>query len=143
MAKKKKTTKKKVAKRKTAKKAAIKARGTLSNAKTHKKNGDFAKGNKAAAGHKDPQAEMKKDFSRWFKEAVTKKDIQDIAKNLIAIATSKKSKSSVRATKEVLDRCMGKPPQGENIGQGDGVFKVQVVHYENIDDTKPSAEPDV
>ncbi len=99
---------KKKAKKKTPKKSKVKAKQPLSNAKNK---GCFTKGNKVAKGHKDPQAEMKKDFSQWFKQATTQQDILDVHKTLLDMAKN----GSVKAAKEFLDRCMGKAPQSVNI----------------------------
>ncbi len=89
-------------------------------AKGRKPNGQFGKGHSESKGHRDPAGVMKREFTRWFKEAVTKEDIKAIAKNLISIAMSKEGKGSVQAAKEVFDRCMGKSPQSLNIGGPDG-----------------------
>ncbi len=96
-----------MAKKKT--KSTSKTKQPLSNGKNK---GQFAEGNKAAKGHKSPQATMQKDFSRWFKEAVTKADIL-AAKNKLMVQVRK---GNVKAIKEFLDRCMGKAPQSVNLG---------------------------
>jgi len=105
----KKPVKKKKVVRKKAKKTAIQASQSLRNGRN--KRGQFAKGNKTAKGHKDPKAEMRMDFKRWFKEAITKEDIQAIAKALVRVA----KRANIRAAKEIMDRCMGKAEQAHEV----------------------------
>ena len=117
MAKKKSTPKKKVAKKADSKAKQPKQVGKDAKRKA---NGQFGEGNNAGDSHKDPAGSLRREFKRWFKEAITKEHIESIAKNLVAIATNTDSKASVQAAKEILDRCMGKAEQPINIGGSDG-----------------------
>lgn len=80
----------------------------------HTLSGDFAKGNNAAAGHKQGDHAKANDFKKTFQAAITDQDIIDIAQKMVFLAKT----GNVKAAKEVLDRCMGKPPQAVNI-EGD------------------------
>lgn len=117
------SSKTKQGKSKLTAKTSIQANGTKLNA-NHKSNGDFAKGNTAAKDHKDPAANKRQDFSLWFKEAVTCDDMKAIAMKMVVLAKN----GNVKATKEVLDRCMGKAAQSlEVTGKGGG--PIQIVNY--------------
>jgi len=102
------------------KKKAIKANQPKTNGDKRKNNGQFAKGNKAALGHSNTVQQRTLMFKRWFQDAVSKYDVEKIAKNLILIAKSKDDVRAVSAAKEVLDRCMGKAEQRHEVSGVDG-----------------------
>jgi len=67
----------------------------------------FAKGNKAAVGHKDPRHEYKIALATAVQRAVTPDDIRDIVQAMV----QKAKKGDTFAAREVLDRVLGKPDQ--------------------------------
>lgn len=85
--------------------------------------GKFQKGNTAGSKSHRPSAKKKRAHSEAFKAAVTITDIKDIAKKLVKEAKA----GNAKAAKEVLDRCLGKPPQEVNLGgAGGGPLEINV-----------------
>ncbi len=97
--------------------------------------GKFVKGNACNKTGKHPEFKQKLDFAIAFKAAVSNDDIKAIAKKLIKDAKA----GNVKAAKEVLDRCCGKPPQALEIGGADGgPLTVQIMQFGRVDDSKPT-----
>lgn len=116
---------KKKAKKKTKKK-------TVSNGDSaRKKNGQFGKNNNAAKGHQVKNARKVQQLRKALYEAVTESDIKLIVKKLV----QKAKKGDIQATREIFDRCMGKPEQPITGSEG-GPVTVQIVDFKGVDDTK-------
>ena len=76
--------------------------------------GQFKKDNKAAVGRKDKPADIHaKELKKALLGAVTKEDIEDIAKKLISEA----KEGNIPATKELFDRLWGRAVQVVDIGE--------------------------
>ena len=91
----------------------------------HKPNGDFAKGNTAGAKTTNREHAKAMDFKRIFQSAITEQDMLDIAKAMLTKAKG----GDVKAAKEVLDRCMGKPEQPVQVsGDNDNPIIITVFH---------------
>lgn len=89
------------------------------------KNGKFSKGNTAGKGKQSPEATHKKKLADAFNATVSVADLVEITKALVKEAKA----GNVKAAKEVLDRCLGKPIQPLQVGGEDGgpiQFKVTV-----------------
>lgn len=120
----KKKSKKKIVPRKT--KAVKKRRKSVKKPLTNGKNkkGQFAKGNKAGKTSKTAEAVHKSNLTRAFHDAISVKDVLDITKRLVAMA----KEGDIKATQQVLDRCLGKVKETtELVGSGGG--PIQIVNY--------------
>ncbi len=83
-------------------------------------NGKFAKGHNFSAGkHNSALVAKARELKSALLNAISCKDIQEIAKKLV----SKAKKGDVPATKEILDRCLGKPEQTHNM-EGELAFRL-------------------
>jgi hypothetical protein len=82
-------------------------------------NGRFVKGHKGMTGPQ-PTAIKSKQLREALLAAVTAADIQEIVKKLVAKAKA----GDVQATKEIFDRCLGKPQQSHNVEGGDLAFRL-------------------
>jgi len=96
---------------------------------THDSRGKFTKGNQAARGHSTKQQTKAIDFKVVFQNAITNRDMVAIAKKMVKLA----KKGDIKAAKEVLDRCMGKPPQTHEVGGiGGEPIPVSIVDFGKI-----------
>ncbi len=96
-------------------------KGGKSKPKTPKKprgSGKFVKGSSGGSKTKgkNPDFKRKLDFAHAFKAAVSHDDIKAIAGKLIRQAKA----GNVKAAKEVLDRCLGKPAQAISLTGAEG-----------------------
>lgn len=90
--------------------------------------GKFAKGNTEGSKTKgkQPLHAKKMEFAELFKAAISPDDIKAIADKLVSQARA----GNVKAAKEILDRCMGKPPQAVELTGAEGApLAVQIVNY--------------
>jgi len=78
----------------------------------HKVNGEFAAGNKEAAGHINPRAAHVAKLRAAFEAAVSKKDIEAI----IAALKRKAKKGDTKSADIIFDRIFGKPIQQHDLG---------------------------
>ena len=91
----------------------------------HKPNGDFAKGNTASVGRQQGSQVTANKFKLAFQAAISETDIQDIAKAMLIKARA----GDVKAAKEVMDRCMGKPEQPVQVtGDNNNPIIITVFH---------------
>jgi hypothetical protein len=67
--------------------------------------GQFNKGNKAAVGHRNPNARKTQELHNALLKNIKPSDIRAIVKKLIDNAKA----GDIVAAREVLDRCLGKP----------------------------------
>jgi len=103
-----------MAKKAKKKKKKAKKRTPLQNGNNgRKKNGQFAKGHKYSVGHTNPFAKQRELWKSAIAECVTKQDVIDVFKKL----KEKAKTGNMSATKEFLDRVLGKPTQEHEIGE--------------------------
>ncbi|MHC4639656.1 MAG: hypothetical protein ACYTBV_19485 [Planctomycetota bacterium] len=72
-----------------------------------KPNGQFAKGNKLSKGNKSHWNEKAQKLKKALTDAITEKDIKEIAKGLV----KKAKQGDTSAAKEIFDRLWGKASQ--------------------------------
>ncbi len=74
--------------------------------------GKFVGGNKASVGNKKGTDRKSKELKKALLDAVTEKDIKEIAKAIL----KKAKKGDTPSIKELFDRLWGRPKQGIEIG---------------------------
>ena len=98
-----------------------KAEPSSNGANGHGPDGKFTKGNPGGPGN--PFAKQAAELRAALYEAVTTKDIEEIAAKLVA----KAKRAEVPAIKELFDRLWGKAPQAVELSGADGdAIKVDI-----------------